>query len=235
MNRELFKLGWNERVGDALHYLVALGISGAPVVNEDDVVVGFVSWRDLINADRKMSVSTLMSSPAAVVDADEDITTAVSILCERNIHHLVCIDEQGHAVGFVGSLDVLRGVTGRPVPHPDAFPHWDPETGLSWSNDARFDRAAVAELKPKMPGLFALIAPGKAQPDRVVWVEAVVDVAEHLARMFDEPRQAPPHLADAIHRGELWFRVALAPSARGLMEAISSAKSSSRRKSASST
>ena len=57
MNRELFKVREHDGVTDVLHYFVALGITGAPVVDVHDRVIGFVSWRDLLSGEEEGTIS----------------------------------------------------------------------------------------------------------------------------------------------------------------------------------
>ncbi len=219
MNRELFTLRQHEDIVDALQYVVALGITGAPVIDEQKALVGFVSWRDLVAAEGGPKVLDRMSVPAMTISADAEISAAAQRLCDENLHHLVCV-EDGRPVGFVGSVDVLRGLTGRPVTHPAAFPHWDAKTGLRWSDEAQLTAAAMRDVPVGKPGLYVLVLPSVNAPNEVVWSEAVVDVGGQLRRLLEVPKEAPPHLAGFIERGELWFRYAEAPSVSALLDAV---------------
>ena len=46
MNHELFGVRAEERVADVRHYLVELGVSAAPVLDDTNRPIGFVSLRD---------------------------------------------------------------------------------------------------------------------------------------------------------------------------------------------
>jgi CBS domain-containing protein len=220
MNREVFKVREHDGVTDVLHYFVALGITGAPVVDVHDRLIGFVSWRDLLSGEEEGTILERMSTPVDSVTADTLITHAARRLCDDDRHHLVVVDDEGKAIGFVGSLDVLRGLTGEPVRYPSAFPHWDARTGLPWSNEERLDAETTSRVAPDGPGLFVLIHPHVGSPNDVVWSEAAVNVKERLLELLTSPRAAPPHLSQAIERRQLWFRAARAPSVRALGEAV---------------
>lgn len=210
MNRELFTLRQDESSDNALQYLVTLGITGAPVLDASGKPIGFVSLRDLLSETPSGRVFERMSVPAATIDADAKITEAATRLCDDDLHHLVCTDDRGQAIGFVGSLDVMRGLLGRPIVHPRSFPHWDAGTGLCWSDQAHLDTAA--EVAKDHPGLYVLIQAQPGRPDRVVWSEAVANVRDRLLRMIEVPGEAPAHLTDQIRSGALCFRAAVAPS-----------------------
>ena len=220
MNRELFRVREHDGVTDVLHYFVALGITGAPVVDAYERVIGFVSWRDLLSGEEEGTITSRMTTPADTVSPDTLISEAARQLCDDDRHHLVVVDEDGKAIGFVGSLDVLRGLTGEPLKYPTAFPHWDPRTGLPWSNEERLDTDTATHIAPDGPGLFVLILPHVGAPDEVVWSEAAVNVKERLLELLLTPLAAPPHLAHAIEGRQLWFRAARAPSVRALGDAV---------------
>jgi CBS domain-containing protein len=220
MNPEVFKVREHDGVTDVLHYFVALSITGAPVVDARDRLIGFVSWRDLLSGEDEGTILERMSTPVDTIPADALITQAARRMCEDGHHHLVVVDDDGKPVGFLGSLDVLRGLTGEPMRHPSAFPHWDARTGLPWSDELRFELDAVIHEAPDGPGLFVLILPHIGSPNEIVWSEASVNVKERLLELIQTPLAAPPHLAPVLERRQLWFRAARAPSVHALGDAV---------------
>jgi CBS domain-containing protein len=224
MNREVFNVREHDGVSDVLQYFVALGITGAPVVDKDDRLIGFVSWRDLLTGEDEGTITGRMTAPVDSIPADCLIGHAARRMCDDDRHHLVVVDDDNRPIGFVGSLDVLRGVTGEPVSHPKAFPHWDPKTGLPWTDENHLDRETINRIAPDGPGLFVLIKPNKGLPNEVVWSQAVVNVRERLLELLLVPLAAPPHLADPLERRVLWFRAARASSVHALAEAVGRAE-----------
>lgn len=213
MNHELLSVGAGDKASDVLALLLSYGVTAAPVLDDGRRPVGFVAVRDLAGAPEGAHVLSRMNAPADVVPMHATIREAAALMTERSRHHLVCVDETGRAVGFVGTLDVLRGLLGSPVPHPESFAHQDPKTGLAWSDEAllTFDHA---EQTPAGPGVLVLIEATPGRPNRVVWSEGTDDIRRRLRDVLSRPGEAPPHLLDAAISGRLWFRCAVTP--RGL-------------------
>lgn len=209
MNRELFSVRPDHSVSDVLNGILALGITGAPVVDEKGRPVGVVSLHDLVSRTGARAAD-LMTSPAATVHVDAPIAEAGRLLAETGYHRLVVVDWEGRAVGVVSSLDVIRGLMGLPAAHPAAFPHLDPETHLRWTDDQPLE---AGHLDPTAtgPGLIVLVHGGASLPERVVWAESCDDVFGRLTDILERPQDAEPMLAWWLARGNLRFRVALAP------------------------
>ena len=105
--------------------LASWGISGAPVVNRDGVVVGVVSQGDLLDrgvgrrrrgrlrgrSGRRPSATTaagLMTAPAVTIGPDADVTEAARLMEERRIHRLPVVDDDRKLIGLVGRSELLR-------------------------------------------------------------------------------------------------------------------------------
>jgi CBS domain-containing protein len=219
MNRELFTVSPDEPVGRVRGYLDGLGIDAAPVCDDERKPLGFVSRRDLSRAPDRTRVHVVMSAPAASVPAVATIEQAARQLTQAGVHHLVCTDADGKAVGFVGTLDVLRGLLSEPVSHPSAFPHYDASTGLAWCDDTVLSLDGV-QAAPDGPGLLALVENRAGRPNRIVWSEATPNVRTRLLALLSDPAASPPHVRPALEREALWFRAAAAPSSRALAGAV---------------
>jgi CBS-domain-containing membrane protein len=109
-------------------------ISGMPVVDEDDRVIGVIGEADILAVAglkgehggfrdvlrhllgepvpvRKKSGSTvgeLMSSPAITTTPDADIREVAAVLDDRRIKRLPVVDEQGRLVGVISRADIIR-------------------------------------------------------------------------------------------------------------------------------
>lgn len=207
MNHELFCLRPGEIVEHALRFFSALDITAAPVVDETRRPLGFVSLRDLVRVDGSCPVSECMTSPADTVATGTTVDTAARSLAERNRHHLAVVDADGLVVGYVGSLDVVRGLLGVPVPHPGAFGHYDPSTGVAWSNDVPLVEASI-DKAPDGPGLLRIVRSRPNEPDRIVWSEATHNVRTRVIDLLSGPQpQLAPVMPD-LEAGRLLFRTA---------------------------
>ena len=90
-----------------------------PIV-EAKKAVGIVTDRDIAcravargwNA-AEVPAAVVMSSPAIAVTPDEEWDTAVELMKENRIHHLLVIDEAGALVGIVAQSDLGRRMNNR--------------------------------------------------------------------------------------------------------------------------
>jgi len=108
-------------------------ISGVPVVDDDEKVVGVISESDLMArqardagtaprrrllltpASRRTAVKTealtarqLMSTPPVTVHADDSIAFSARAMAEHRVERLPVLDEDGRLVGIVTRRDVLQ-------------------------------------------------------------------------------------------------------------------------------
>lgn len=207
MNRELFTLREEEGSADALGFLLALGIGGAPILDASGRPIGMVSLHDLAHAAPGASVGGSMESPVDTVQADDAIERAAFRLAESGRHRLVVVDKEGAAVGIVSSVDLVRGLLGMPARHPAAFPHYDTATGLIWTDDALLDAEHV-DRAPDGPGVLALVHGGIGSVERVVWAEACGNVRTRVHDLLSMPQSDQPQLARMLRAGHLRFRAA---------------------------
>jgi len=112
-------------------------ISGLPVVDDEDRVIGVISETDLVNrqsealgtnepkgrfrfarpasrARRRAAASgaftagRLMTSPPVTVHAEETIAEAARTMVQRHVERLPVVDEEGRLVGIVTRRDLLQ-------------------------------------------------------------------------------------------------------------------------------
>ncbi|MYW69821.1 CBS domain-containing protein [Streptomyces sp. SID8379] len=110
-------------------------ISGLPVTDEDDKVIGVISETDLLAHQaeqreagtrpsrwtrlrksrrratakaRARTAGTLMSTPAITVRAESTVTEAARTMIEHRVERLPVVDEEDRLVGIVTRRDVLR-------------------------------------------------------------------------------------------------------------------------------
>lgn len=110
-------------IGQAWEALKALDVRHLPVINEDRELIGILSDRDfgVPPAPRAMEellgephrrldqpVSTIMSGDPISVDADADVREVLDLMVENKIGAVPVISPEGHVVGIVSYLDLLR-------------------------------------------------------------------------------------------------------------------------------
>ena len=207
MNPELFSLRPTDDADMAMGHVLALGISGAPVVDGQGQVVGMVSWRDLIARRRGRTVADRMTTPAITALATEPIRDAARRLCELGLHRVVVVDEAGHAVGMLSSVDALKALLGLPVGHPATFPHFDRSTGLTWTDPSVLDLDALGAA-PDGPGVLMLIHGGPGVPEETVRTEWCRSVRGRLQELLSRPQTETPELERLLRMKGLRFRAA---------------------------
>jgi CBS domain-containing protein len=205
MNRELFSLRPKDHADEALGYLVALEITGAPVLDKKGAPVGVVSMRDLLGRAENTPVELVMTKPALSVRLGASIEEAARLIGETNFHRLIVVDEGGRAVGVVSSLDVIRGLVGLPAQHPPPFPHYDADTDLVWTDDLPLDMDRI-EAAPDSPGVFAIIRGGAGKRETVAWAEGSRNVRKRLIDLIENGAEGT--LGQVLKEKELRYRAA---------------------------
>lgn len=206
MNPELFSLRPNDDSADALGYIVALGVTAAPVLDEARRPLGVASFRDLLHPGADGKVAERMTVPAISVRVDTSIEDVGRILAERGVHRVVVVDAEGRAVGVASSIDVIRGLMGLPAAHPATFPHWDRIHGVSWTDDTPLDSERL-DVAPDGPGVLVLVRGGRGVTEQVVWAEAAHNVRTRLYDLLARPQSEQPLLERVMQEvGSLRFR-----------------------------
>jgi CBS domain-containing protein len=109
-------------LGAIANILVHARIGGVPVVDEQERLVGFVSETDLMGAllrstDEGVRASGIMSTPPISVDEFATMDEVMTILREKEIHHLPVV-RSGKLVGIITPLDVLKFFLEKVLPPP---------------------------------------------------------------------------------------------------------------------
>jgi hypothetical protein len=200
MHREVYSVPPTAEAGEVLGLILSVGITSMPVIDEAMQPLGLVSLRDLAGATRNQRVQDLMTKPPLTVSPTTPIRNAGRILGEREVHHLIVIDDNGALVGFLSALDVLRGLVDLPAAHPSAFPSLDLDGDLEWTvpldlNDNNVNAA------PQGPGMLALVC-----GDEVLWAEAHLAVRNRLLQIIADAAGLPPEVNDRL--GDAKFRAA---------------------------
>ncbi|MCX4776203.1 CBS domain-containing protein [Streptomyces sp. NBC_01264] len=107
---------------DVAKLLAQYDISGVPVLDEEDRVLGVVSQTDLlahtVPGSRPAEQSTteagrpsagdVMSAPAVTVHAEETVADAARLMTRRGIERLPVVDVEDRLIGIVTRRDLLR-------------------------------------------------------------------------------------------------------------------------------
>ncbi|MFD5412532.1 CBS domain-containing protein [Streptomyces nojiriensis] len=106
---------------DVVKLLAQYDISGVPVLDDEDRVVGVVSRTDLLAhaagaqtgggdgpGTGPPTAGDVMSAPAVTVHAEETVADAARLMTRRSIERLPVVDVEDRLVGIVTRRDLLR-------------------------------------------------------------------------------------------------------------------------------
>jgi CBS domain-containing protein len=116
MNPRLVYLREGDRPEVALRPMLDFGIHSVPILDEEHRPVGMVTLRELIDPRPDVPKPIVRTIPA-----DASIEDAARLMVDHDMHHLIVIDEHGHAVGNLSTLDVVRGLVAASPHHPDSI------------------------------------------------------------------------------------------------------------------
>ena len=90
-----------------------------PVVDEDGLLAGFITDRDICMAAytqgkplSAIPVTTAMAKQVSVCHADDPVSEAERVMCERRVRRVPVVNGKGEPVGMVSLEDIARGAAG---------------------------------------------------------------------------------------------------------------------------
>lgn len=107
-------------VEDAERLILEFGVSGLPVVDDDDRVVGVVSQTDFMHLGSPdlryvirgkpdgLRVGEVMAHPALTVKVSTTLGDAARIMLDERVHRVVVIDDSDRAVGVLSAIDYVK-------------------------------------------------------------------------------------------------------------------------------
>ena len=210
MTRQLFSLWPGDTATEALDYLRMLNIHAAPVLDEQThEPIGVLSIGDLTGTLTLAKVSDRMSTPARVTIETAAVHEAAQVIAETGLHHLVVVDEDRRAVGFLSVVDVVKALL-NPSEGAEKAPVSVRVAGsLEWSDHERLTASGMLAA-PDGPGVFVLLKVEPGRPEVFAWVEESENVRARLESLATDP---PPRLARFIEADRIRFRAATAESA----------------------
>jgi len=118
MARDLVTFKPDTDLFQAIHQLLQRKISGAPVVNEEGMLVGMLSEVDCLRAILTLTyheeefggkVSQYMSQDICTIEYDADIIKVADAFISKGMRRLPVV-QRGRLVGQISRCDVLRAV-----------------------------------------------------------------------------------------------------------------------------
>ena len=109
----------SEPLDEAKDLLERYRISGLPVVDDKERLVGVISTTDLALSTaphisdvirrrwHELRVGELMSSPAITIDMSASIRDAAALMTREHVHRLVATNQTGVPVGVLSASDIV--------------------------------------------------------------------------------------------------------------------------------
>ena len=99
----------DQTVGDALALMRENKIGGIPVVDQNNMLVGIVTNRDLrFQRDMARKISEVMTSENLVTITDPEAEDVKDVLLRNKIEKLPVVDAEGHLVGLITYKDLTK-------------------------------------------------------------------------------------------------------------------------------
>jgi CBS domain-containing membrane protein len=134
MTRNVFKIKADAELNEVTNLLSEHRISGLPVVDENDRVIGVITEADVLSMaglrkehafkdiirhilgeplsrpKESRRLRDVMSSPAITIGPEADIREVALTLDEKRITSLPVVDEQGGLIGVISRADIVRAI-----------------------------------------------------------------------------------------------------------------------------
>lgn len=112
MTRGVITIGPDATLVDTIKLLVAKEISGMPVIDADEKVVGIISEKDILNFTfsgniRNTKVREAMTKKIVSFSSDTDIDK-ISLAISENKFRRVPIIDKGKLAGIISRRDIIR-------------------------------------------------------------------------------------------------------------------------------
>lgn len=113
MTQNAITVGLKTPIYEALNMLVNQNISGLPVIDEDNVLIGVLSELDVLNlfetpANENATVEDYMSDEAITFHPDENTADVCAFFKTSNKRRVPIVDQTGKLVGIVARHDIIK-------------------------------------------------------------------------------------------------------------------------------
>jgi CBS domain-containing membrane protein len=126
MTSKVHTIDVSSKLSIVRHALIAAEFHHMPIL-DGDVLVGMISWRDLVRAyrtargaeesdplaiddvlDETTSLSELMTRELVTVRSDDPLDRAIDLIAEGQIHSVLVLDEDDKLVGIVTDKNIVE-------------------------------------------------------------------------------------------------------------------------------
>ncbi len=109
----------DQAIAGVAELLAGYEISGLPVVDRGDHLVGVISDTDLVRLQgasipwpgwHGLIVRDLMTHPAQTIERDASLDDAARLMTALGVHRLVVVDEERAPIGVISTSDLVREI-----------------------------------------------------------------------------------------------------------------------------
>ena len=100
---------------DAIEAMISRGMGAAAVVDENQIVAGIFTERDVLKKialsgkdPHKISVRDVMSAPVVMATKTTSIAEALQVMVDQQKRHLPVVEENGRLIGILSIRHVLE-------------------------------------------------------------------------------------------------------------------------------
>ncbi len=119
MTKKVISFRWNQTLGEVIETLLEKGLSGGPVVDSNDDLVGIVSEGDCLkqlvkgkyfnNPSLGVSISEFMDTDVKTVSQNLNILDAAQMFLSLRLRRFPVV-EDGKLLGQISQKDIMRAV-----------------------------------------------------------------------------------------------------------------------------
>ncbi|MFB6136101.1 MAG: CBS pair associated ParBc domain-containing protein [Halobacteriaceae archaeon] len=116
MTRDVATVSPDAAAGSVVERIVESDAHNGFPVCRGRTVLGFVTARDLLDADEDTPIGEVMSDDLVVAHPEMDVTDAARVILRSGIQKLPVVDDEGELVGIISNADVIRSQIERATP-----------------------------------------------------------------------------------------------------------------------
>lgn len=119
MSRSVVVVTEEDAIAGVAELLAGFEITGLPVVDADDRLVGVISQTDLVRLRGStlpwtgchgLIVRDLMTTPPKTISASASLDEAARRMIDEHVHRLVVVDNRRMPIGVISESDIVREI-----------------------------------------------------------------------------------------------------------------------------
>ncbi|ADC66640.1 CBS domain containing protein [Ferroglobus placidus DSM 10642] len=116
MTKDVVVVKPDQTIKEVIDLIEKTGHDGFPVIDDNGIVIGYISSRDLLRKNLDTKVKDVMSKKLIVAREHMDLRDAARVMFRTGRSKLPVIDEKGKLIGIISNTDVIRSQIERADP-----------------------------------------------------------------------------------------------------------------------